>query len=646
MTDTAHPTALDRDHLVPAGPHPLDPLSAEEIARAVEILRAERELADTVRFSTVELHEPSKSDVLDWPLAGPVEREAFAIVMDRADGAVHEAVVSLDAGAVTDWRHLPGVQPRIMAEEFVECEELLKRCPEYLEALAKRGITDPDLLMIDPWSAGASEGTETRYSRALAWVRSEEGDNGYARPVEGLIAFVDLHNMEVVRIEDHGVTPLPPESGNYAARFVGELRDDLRPIEITQPEGPSFTVSGHEVRWQKWRLRIGFTAREGLVLHTVAYEDGNELRPILYRASFSEMVVPYGEVAPTHSWKMAFDIGEYGIGVLANSLELGCDCLGEIRYFDAVMCDAAGEPQVLRNAVCVHEEDSSLLWKHVDWRTGETEVRRSRRLVVSFVATVGNYEYGYYWYFQQDGTIEAEVKLTGIVSTGAAATGEPTPHASLVAPGLKAPYHQHFFNVRLDMMVDGPHNSVVEVDTEAVPLGPENPLGNAFRPVETVLARESQSGRMVDPSRARYWKIVNPSVENGLGTPVAYKLEPGGNSACFAHPDSDLVARAGFITGHVWVTPYDRTQRFAAGDYPNQHPGGDGLPGWIQADRATEDTDVVLWYSMGHHHIPRPEDWPVMPVGTIGFALKPNGFFDRNPALDVPPPATHGCTHP
>jgi primary-amine oxidase len=642
MTDTAHPSAAF-DTLAPAGPHPLEQLSAEEITRAVAILRAERELADTVRFSTVELHEPSKSDVLDWPLAGRVEREAFIIVMDRADGAVHEAVVALDAATVSEWRHIPGVQPRIMEEEFVGCEEMLKCHPEYLAALAKRGITDPDLLMIDPWSCGSSEGTGTRFCRALAWVRAEAGDNGYARPVEGLIAFVDLHNMQVVRIEDHGVTPLPSESGNYAARYVGDLRSDLRPIEITQPEGPSFTVEGHEICWQKWRLRIGFTAREGLVLHTVAYEDGERLRPVLYRASFSEMVVPYAEVAPTHVWKNAFDIGEYGIGVLANSLELGCDCLGEIHYFDAVLSNSAGEPQVLRNAICLHEEDSSLLWKHIDWRTGETEVRRSRRLVVSFVATVGNYEYGYYWYFQQDGTIESEVKLTGLVSTGAAVPGEPTPHATLVAPGLTAPYHQHFFNVRLDMMVDGPNNSVVEVDSEAVPLGPENPWGNAFKAVETVLEREGESGRMVDSSRARYWKIVNPSVRNGLGTPVAYKLEPGGNTASFVHPESSVAQRAGFITGHVWVTPYDPTQRFAAGDYPNQHPGGDGLPAWIKADRPTEDTDVVVWYSMGHHHIPRPEDWPVMPVGKIGFALKPNGFFDRNPALDVPPPAAHRC---
>ncbi|MDQ6778819.1 MAG: primary-amine oxidase [Actinomycetota bacterium] len=644
MTDTANPRSSFDRGLAPAGPHPLEPLSAEEITRAVAVLRAERELADTVRFSTVELHEPSKANVLDWPLAGPVEREAFIIVMDRADGAVHEAVVSLDAGTVTEWRHIPGVQPRIMEEEFVECEEMLKGHPEYLAALSKRGITNPDLLMIDPWSCGASEGTATRFCRALTWVRNEEGDNGYARPVEGLIAFVDLHNMEVVRIEDHGITPLPTESGNYAPRYVGDLRNDLRPIEITQPEGPSFNVDGHEIRWQKWRLRIGFTAREGLVIHTAAYEDGDRLRPVLYRASFSEMVVPYGEVAPTHVWKNAFDIGEYGIGVLANSLELGCDCLGEIHYFDAVLSDAAGEPKVLRNAICLHEEDFSLMWKHIDWRTGETEVRRSRRLVVSFVATVGNYEYGYYWSFFQDGSIESEVKLTGIVSTGAAAPGEPTPHATRIAPGLTAPNHQHFFNVRLDMMVDGVRNSVVEVDTEAVPMGPDNPAGNAFRAVETVLAREGESGRMVDPLRGRYWKVINPSVHNGVNAPVGYKLEPGENVASFVHPESSIAARAGFMTGHVWVTPYDPTQRFAAGDYPNQHPGGDGLPAWIKADRPTEDTDVVLWYSMGHHHIPRTEDWPVMPVHRIGFSLNPNGFFDRNPALDVPPPATH-CRH-
>ena len=652
MTDITLDAAIAVDGgFTPA--HPLEPLGPDEIRAAVAILRAQRELAATVRFSTVELREPAKAELLAWEegrSAGaddlpPIAREAFAIVMDRAGGAVHEAIVSLTEGTVTSWTEIPGVQPRVMLEEFAECEEMLKANPEYLAALALRGVTDPELLMIDPWSAGGELGRDRRLCRALTFVRSRPGDNGYARPVEGLIAIVDLHTMELVEILDSGVTPLPPQDGNYASRFTGPPRDDLRPIEITQPDGPSFTVDGHEISWQKWRIRIGFNAREGLTLHDIAYRDGERLRPIAHRISFSEMVVPYGEVAPTHIWKNAFDIGEYGIGALANSLELGCDCLGEIRYFDGVLSDAVGEPMVIKNAICLHEEDASLLWKHVDWRTNETEVRRSRRLVISFIATVGNYEYGYYWSFQQDGTIECQVKLTGIMTTGAVRDGERSPYATLVAPNLTAPVHQHFFNVRMDMAVDGPANSLVEVNTAAEPEGPENPWGNAFAPHETVLASEAQSGRLVDPTTARYWKVVNPNVANGLGMPVAYKLEPGANAACFMAPDSSVVRRAGFITGHVWVTPYDPAQRFAAGDYPNQNPGGGGLPEWIEQGRATENTDIVVWYSMGHHHIPRPEDWPVMPVGTIGFMLKPNGFFDRNPALDVAPPVSDHCHH-
>ena len=217
--------------------------------------------------------------------------------------------------------------------------------------------------------------------------------------------------------------PLPPEPGNYAAEFIPAMRTDLKPVAITQPEGTSFVVDGHAVTWQKWHFRIGFTPREGLVLHTIGYEDGGRIRPVIYRAALSEMVVPYGDPHPSHNRKNAFDVGEYGIGLMANALELGCDCLGEIRYFDAFLNNSRGEVVRYQNAVCMHEEDTGILWKHFDWRTNQTEVRRSRRLVVSFIATVGNYEYGFYWYFYQDGSIEYEVKLTGIINTGALAAG-------------------------------------------------------------------------------------------------------------------------------------------------------------------------------------------------------------------------------
>jgi primary-amine oxidase len=627
--------------------HPLEPLTAEEITTAVSIVRRERALSQYFRFACVTLNEPPKDIVLNFQPGDGIEREAFIVLLDNETGMTYEAIVSLTQEKVTSWQHIPGVQPPIMLDEFIECENAVKACPEFQEALRKRGIDNPDLVMVDPWSAGnygIEQENGKRLSRALCWVRSSPTDNGYARPLEGIVPVVDLNKMEVICVEDHGVVPLPPKDGNYTPEFVKEYRKDIKLLEITQPEGPSFQVRGREISWQKWRMRIGFTPREGLVLYNVGYEDKGRVRPIMYRASLVEMTVPYGDPRPHHYRKNAFDVGEYGIGTLANSLKLGCDCLGEIRYFDAFLTDSRGNVAKIENAICMHEEDFGILWKHMDWRTNQTEVRRSRRLVLSFIATVGNYEYGFFWYFYQDGTIQFEIKLTGIVNTAAVAPGVEPKYGTLIAPQLYAPIHQHIFNVRMDMSVDGQNNSVYEVNTEAEPMGENNPYGNAFFAKSTLLATESEAQRIIDPMTGRYWKIANPSVFNEMGYPVAYKLVPGENILPFAHPEASVTKRATYMTKHLWVTPYNLEERYPAGNYPNQHPGGDGLPAWTKANRSVENTDLVVWYTIGHNHVPRAEDWPVMPVGYIGFHLKPVNFFDANPANDVPPsPSKHKC---
>ena len=410
---------------LPAAAHPLEPLVAEEILAAIAIVKAERSLSDRVRFITVTLREPPKLAVLNFQPGDAVEREAFMVLLDNSDGHCYEAIVSLSRQALRDWKHIPDAQPPIALDEFFDCELAVKANPDFQAAALKRGITDMSLVMVDPWSAGCyGNEPETdrgrRLSRALCWVKDSPTDNGYAHPIEGVIAVVDLNRMEVLRIEDHGVVPVPPDAGNYASEFVeSRFRRDIKPIEITQPQGASFAVEGHEICWQKWRMRIGFTPREGLVLYTVGYEDQGELRSILYRASLAEMTVPYGDPQIQSYRKNAFDVGEYGVGMLANSLTLGCDCLGEIRYFDAVMSTSRGDIFQIENAICMHEEDFGILWKHTDWRTDQVEVRRSRRLVLSFIATVGNYEYGFFWYFYQDGSIQYEVKLTGMMNTSA-----------------------------------------------------------------------------------------------------------------------------------------------------------------------------------------------------------------------------------
>ena len=629
--------------------HPLDPLTSEEIVRAASILRAQRQLGPRVRFETIVLKEPEKELVRNFSPGDPIRREVFLAVLDNETEATYEATVSLDEEKVTSWRHVPGVQPRIMYEEFVECEATVQSSPEFRAALEKRGITDPDLIMVDSWSAGYYGFPDEEGRRlviARCFLRTGPNDNGYARPVEGLSVVIDLNKMEVLRIDDYGVVPLPPNPGNYAAEFVKEFRQDLKPLEITQPEGPSFSVDGYAVAWQKWRLRVGFTPREGLVLHDIGYEDQGRVRPVLYRASLSDMVVPYGEPGGDHYRKNAFDAGEYGIGSLTNSLTLGCDCLGEIYYFDAHLNTGGGAAFTIPNAVCMHEEDYGILWKHTDWRTGHAEVRRSRRLVVSSVATVGNYEYGFFWYFYQDGTIQMEIKLTGIINTAGIEEDVTPKYGTLVAPGLNAHIHQHFFNFRLDLDVDGEANVVHEINTVAEPPGPDNPHANAFYAEATPLKTELAAQRVVDPMKGRYWVVTNPSVKNALGRPVGYKLMPGENVLPFAHPSASIMQRAGFMAKHLWVTPYAPDETSATGPYPNQHPGGAGLPDYTKNDRSVEDTDLVLWYTLGYHHIPRPEDWPISPVSYCGFSLKPVGFFDTNPVLDVPPSAHHnGACH-
>ena len=628
---------------VTAGAHPLDPLSAEEISRAVDILKAGQAQADTYRFVEVALREPPKAQ-LRGDVSG-IARQAGAVLIDRADGRAVEATVDFASGTVTQWNELAvGVQPPIMLDEFEECEVNCKADPRVVEALAARGLTDLDLVCIEPWSAGyyGKDDQGRRLIRALVFTRLDPNDNPYAHPAEGLIIIYDLNSGAVVEVEDNAFVPVPQEQANYLPEHVGPARTDIKPIEISSPEGRSFQVDGQHVTWGDWKFRIGFTPREGLVLHQMSFRDGDVDRSVLNRASLVEMVVPYGDPSPVQHKKNAFDAGEYNIGALANSLALGCDCLGEIQYFDGVVANSHGNPLTIKNAVCMREEDDSIMWKHYDFRQDTAEVRRSRKLIISFIATVANYEYGFYWHLYLDGTIEFLVKATGILSTAGQHPGEKSKYGqTLNNDGLYAPIHQHIFNVRLDFELDGPRNAVYEVDT-VVP--DTNPTQSIFYTEDRLLEREQDAARRADAGKHRFWKIVNRDSRNVVDEPVAYRLQPTDAITLAATPDSYVSQRAGFATNNFWVTAYDEKERFPAGEYPNQSRGGDGLPQWISANRGIVDEDIVVWYTFGMHHVVRLEDWPVMPRQHVGFILQPHGFFDQNPTLDLPRPTAAGSS--
>ncbi|QTI70452.1 primary-amine oxidase [Gordonia polyisoprenivorans] len=643
--------------------HPLDPLSADEFRAVSTVLSREQGVGDGWRYASIELAEPGKAELAAYEAGGTVPaRRAIVICLNSSENLTYKSVVRLTDETVESFDLVPDVQANFTVDEFEECDRVLRAHPEVQAALARRGITDLDLVFMDTWTYGGALIPEEFKGRRLGWsdtwVKNAEGANPYANPVSGLHCVIDVNTMELLRIEDaaaesgadgSGSFERPQVMGEYVPRHIPQrIRDTferppLKPLEITQPEGPSFTLDGNRLTWQNWSLRVGFNYREGMTLHSVTYTDAGRERSVAHRMSFAEMVVPYRDHCEDHYRRTAFDIGEWGLGFMTTSLELGCDCLGEIRYLDAVLHNSAGEPYTITNAICIHEEDNAVLWKHVDHDAG-AEVRRMRRLTVSFHVTVANYEYLVYWRFYQDGNIECEVRATGIMVTTPMPPGVTSnPHGTVIDDRTYAPFHQHFLVARLDLDIDGTDNTVFASETVAEPMGPGNPLGLSLTQRNTALRTESEGMQDPDFATQKSWKIVNTNRTTELGHHPAYKLSPTGAFPAMFDPASPVFQRATVIGHTLWVTPNSTDERWPAGEFVNQSERDTGLAEWTKNNRSIENTDVVLWYVFGIHHITRPEDWPVMPADVVSFWLKPFGFFDRNPALDVEPSPSAHC---
>src|SRR5712691_5472090 len=222
--------------------HPLEPLDAAEVQQAVRLLRDGGKVTPTTRFVSIRLKEPAKS-VVHGP-HGAVPREAFAVLFDNAKNACYETTLSLTDRKLLSWRHIPGVQPTMTSDEQVECEQAVLASAEFKAALKKQyGFDDTSLVMVDIWSAGnygSEEDRTRRLARPLCFLRRDPTDNGYVRPIEGLRPVVDLNTMQVVRVEEYGRWPLPEMPANYASDRVTKTRQDIKPLDITQPAGPSF----------------------------------------------------------------------------------------------------------------------------------------------------------------------------------------------------------------------------------------------------------------------------------------------------------------------------------------------------------------------------------------------------------------------
>ncbi|MDZ8136473.1 MAG: primary-amine oxidase [Nostoc sp. DedQUE04] len=626
----------------PSISHPLTSLTEVEISTAVSVIQREKNLSEMAAFPLIALQEPDKEEVLNFTPGKVFGRKAFLVIYERSENKTFEGIVDLRSKTLSSWKEIPSVQPAIANSEYELATQVVKADPRWQKAMQKRGITDFDRVKISWWAPGIlsqqEEATGNRLCRGLSYYKGK-GWNYYGSPIEGVLATVNLNTGKIASFVDRGNVPFSQENWNYDVKSLGKLLSPLKALKILQPNGRSFQIEDNEISWQGWKFRYSMHPRNGLMLYQVTHKDGENIRPVLYRASLSEMVVPYGDPQPTWSFRNAFDLGEYNLGLLANTMELGKEIPENGLLLNAVFANEQGEPYQIPGVIGIYERDRGMLWKHYEYNTQRNDVRRSRELVMKMTVAIDNYDYSINWIFHQDGTLEVQNELTGIVlaqGTAAQKQSDDDSYGRLIAQNIFGVNHQHFFNYRLDFDVDGQANSVMEMNVKALPMDEKNPLGNAIALAEIPLVKETAAVRDLDMKSSREWMIVSADKKNALGAAPGYMLMPGGNSIFFPVEGSKIRERAEFATHHLWVTKYKPTELYAGGDYPNQTQPEQGLPKYIADNESLLGEDIVLWYTMGVTHIPRSEDWPVMPVHEVGFKLVPRGFFSRNPAINLP----------
>ncbi|KAI1841520.1 hypothetical protein JX266_012272 [Neoarthrinium moseri] len=651
--------------------HPFDPLRPEEIVRAAEIIRPIYE-GQAINFRVITLREPPKNEMVKFLELGacrdselkkeaPVRCARVELIATTRGGRneLFELLVNLDENKLMSQKLLEGKHAYVDSAYMKEVEAACLADKRVQEEIRKLNLPPGSTPIVEPWTY-ATDGMNDMSERvSMCWFYCRHLDhsdaNYYAYPLD--ICAEVSERLEVTRIYHIPCAPderINDEERAYDRRKVHatssseyhpDLRSDSRsttkPYQVVQPEGPSFDVQGNRVSWEKWNFRVGFNYREGLTLHDIRYEG----RSVFYRLSLAEMFVPYGDPRAPYPRKGAFDLGNDGAGINANNLQLGCDCLGTIKYFDAWHNTQSGEPMKLPNVVCCHEQDDGILWKHTNFRTQNAVVTRSRILVLQTIITVSNYEYIFAFHFAQDASISYEVRATGILSTAPHHLDHKgtVPYGTIVAPGVMAPYHQHLFSLRIDPAIDGHKNTLAIEESKAMPFNDanvHNPFGVGYYSENHYI--ELEGGFDLDISKGRVFKILNENKTNPItGTPIGYKLVPQPSQMLLAHPDSFHAKRSEFADHAVWVTRYGDDDFFPAGRYTMQSSGGDGIASAIRRRKesgdpdAVRNEDIVIWHTFGSTHNPRIEDWPVMPAEKMVVGLKPVNFFTGNPGLDV-----------
>ncbi|OMO50441.1 Copper amine oxidase [Corchorus olitorius] len=636
-----------------SNPHPLDSLTPDELlqVRAI-VLKAYPTPKYKLTFQYVGLEEPDKPVTLSWlskPTKKPPPRRAFVIVWLNKQS--HEIVVDLSKRSIISEKVYSGTgYPLLTIEELEAAVELALKYKPFLASLKKRGLNASEVACTTQTIGWYGE-MKTKRQLKVPCFYLEGTVNMYLRPIEGISIAVDLEEMKVSEYKDSFVAPMPKAEGTeYRASMVKPPfgpRLNGAPAEPGQIKG--LKIDGNTVRWANWRFHLGFDARAGPVISTASIYDPDKrkYRQVMYRGYISELFIPYQD--PSEEWYHItfFDCGEFGFGLSAVPLEPLNDCPAAAVFVDGYYAGQDGKPVKVEDAMCIFERHpGDIMWRHTEAEIPNVTIREVRpevSLVVRMVATVGNYDYILDWEFKPSGSIKFGVGLTGVLEVKAA----PYTHTdqikeevygTLIADNTIGVHHDHFITYHVDLDIDGDTNSLVKTNLVTRRVKDKNVPRKSYWTVEHETAKTEADARIKLGLSPAELVFVNPNKRTKPGNKVGYRLLPGGASGPLLAPDDYPQIRAAFTNYNVWVTPYNKSEKWAGGLYADQSRGDDNLGVWSSRNRDIENKDIVMWYTMGFHHVPCQEDFPVMPTLSGGFELRPTNFFEYSPVLKTRPP--------
>ncbi|MEZ5706460.1 MAG: primary-amine oxidase [Burkholderiaceae bacterium] len=643
-------SGLDTTFVVERKANPLNPLSADEIKTTLAVLKASGKFKEGYRLTEMVLKAPPKDQVWAFALEGkPVQAPRQAAVVALDGRHLIEGTVDLASRKVTEWKPVEGAHGMVLIDDFGTVQAAIEASPAYAEALRLRGIDDVKKVVATPLTVGYFDGKDglsqdQRLLKVVSYL--DTGDNNYwAHPIENLVAVVDLEKKQVIKIEDEGVIPVPMKATPYDGSNQSASAPH-KPLNITEPEGKNYTISGNTLHWRNWDFHLALNSRTGLTLSTVTYNDKGTKRKVMYEGTLGGMIVPYGDPDVGWYFKAYLDSGEYGMGTLTSSIEPGKDAPQNAVFLDATIADFTGAPMTIPNAIAVFERYAGPEFKHQEM--GKPNVSAERReLVVRWISTVGNYDYLFDWVFAENGTIGINAGATGIEAVKGvksrtmqdATASEDTRYGTLLDHNIVGTTHQHIYNFRLDLDVDGELNSLTEIDPVVAPNTAGGPRTSTMQSAQRTVATDKQAAQKFDPATIRL--LGNPGKTNKVGNTVSYQLIPfaGGTHpiAKGAHFGQDewIYHRLSFMDKQIWVTRYNPDERFPEGRFPNRSSKDTGLGQFSADDQPIVSTDNVVWLTTGTTHVARAEEWPMMPTEWVHVLLKPWNFFSETPTLGL-----------